>query len=240
MPTSEARILANQANAQRSTGPKTDAGKERSRQNSLKHGLTGAGIVLPEADAAKVERLTIAFAEELSAIGEVGQSLARLAALNSVRVERAADQETAALTARVRQVAADFVPPEGVDDDEAAQLRDEAVRISMFDPSKEAILARRYQANAERGFYKAIKLLRQMDKEADALLKADDEARANDLMGSFLKMQREGREIDAGLDAMEARLDEMDRMEAARPRNSAQFTPVNATVDVPFTIGRSR
>ncbi len=56
MPASEARILANQRNAQRSTGPKTPEGKEQSRRNALKHGLTGAGVVLPERDAAEVER----------------------------------------------------------------------------------------------------------------------------------------------------------------------------------------
>ncbi len=55
MPASEAQIRANRENAARSTGPKTDEGKERSRANALKHGLTGGGIVLPEADAAEVE-----------------------------------------------------------------------------------------------------------------------------------------------------------------------------------------
>src|SRR5205823_3102764 len=48
MVTSEARIQANRKNAQRSTGPKTASGKERSRRNALKHGLTGEGTVLPE------------------------------------------------------------------------------------------------------------------------------------------------------------------------------------------------
>jgi hypothetical protein len=37
--TSAAKIAANRRNAQRSTGPRTGAGKARSRGNSLKHGL---------------------------------------------------------------------------------------------------------------------------------------------------------------------------------------------------------
>jgi hypothetical protein len=49
--TSEARIQANRQNALRSTGPKTEAGKERSRQNGLKHGLTGSGVVVAENEA---------------------------------------------------------------------------------------------------------------------------------------------------------------------------------------------
>lgn len=35
-----AQIRANRANAQRSTGPKTAAGRQKSAQNARKHGLT--------------------------------------------------------------------------------------------------------------------------------------------------------------------------------------------------------
>lgn len=59
----EAQIRANQQNAMRSTGPITPGGKEQSRRNALKHGLTGAGIVLPE-----VKRRATAFAEELEGV----------------------------------------------------------------------------------------------------------------------------------------------------------------------------
>ena len=37
----EAQVTANQANAQFSTGPKSDAGKAASSRNNLRHGLTG-------------------------------------------------------------------------------------------------------------------------------------------------------------------------------------------------------
>ncbi len=49
---SEARIRANRLNAQRSTGPKTEAGKGRSRRNALTHGLSAEVARLPEDDAA--------------------------------------------------------------------------------------------------------------------------------------------------------------------------------------------
>ena len=42
----QAQILANQANAQLSCGPKTDAGKAISSKNNLRHGLTGPFVVL--------------------------------------------------------------------------------------------------------------------------------------------------------------------------------------------------
>lgn len=37
----EKQIAANRANAKKSTGPKSAAGKERSSRNSIKHGLSG-------------------------------------------------------------------------------------------------------------------------------------------------------------------------------------------------------
>ncbi len=46
--TSPARIAANQANAQLSTGPTTTAGKVASRANALKHGLTARVVGLEE------------------------------------------------------------------------------------------------------------------------------------------------------------------------------------------------
>ncbi len=46
MAASDAQIAANRANAQKSTGPTTEAGKSRSRGNAMKHGLTAQVIDL--------------------------------------------------------------------------------------------------------------------------------------------------------------------------------------------------
>ncbi len=46
------REAANRENAQRSTGPRTEAGKQRSSQNALTHGLTASSPVLPTEDRA--------------------------------------------------------------------------------------------------------------------------------------------------------------------------------------------
>jgi hypothetical protein len=47
---SPAQILANRANAQESTGPRSAEGKAASRFNALKHGLDARSIVLPGED----------------------------------------------------------------------------------------------------------------------------------------------------------------------------------------------
>jgi hypothetical protein len=41
----EKQILANQQNAKHSTGPRTEAGKRRSRRNAIRHGLTVETVI---------------------------------------------------------------------------------------------------------------------------------------------------------------------------------------------------
>jgi hypothetical protein len=176
MSTSQARILANQDNAQKSTGPKTPEGKEISRQNSYKHGLTGNGVVMSVVDAAEVARRSAAFEDELKPSGEVGQALARRAAFMSVQLDRSMARDDDATAERVRRVELDFVAPEGVDAAEAERLKDVAKRRATFDPSPEAALERKYQASAERGLYRALKELRQVEKQVQAAVPiVDDE-----------------------------------------------------------------
>jgi hypothetical protein len=164
MPTSEARIRANRQNAAKSTGPKTPGGKEASRANALKHGLTGGGVVLPERDAAEVERLATAFLDEFQVEGEVGRMLADRMATMAVRMKRSVEQESAALGERVRRMMDEFEAPEGIDDPaEVDRLRTLAGKIALFDDSKSACLARKYEAATERCFYRTLKELQQLN-----------------------------------------------------------------------------
>ena len=133
MDCSEAKLAANRKNAARSTGPKTPEGKEASRANAYKHGLAGAGVVLPEREAAEVERRYAAYVAELKPSGEIGRNLALRAATLSVRMERCVDRENADLTDRVRSARAEFEAPEGVDAPLAVKLRVEAGRRAAFD-----------------------------------------------------------------------------------------------------------
>ena len=49
------RTQQNRTNAQNSTGPRTEEGKQRSSQNAIKHGLTGQAVLLLSEDAAAYE-----------------------------------------------------------------------------------------------------------------------------------------------------------------------------------------
>jgi hypothetical protein len=59
----ELQQRANQANAQLSTGPKTEAGKTKSSRNALKTGLTGRTVLLAADEAA-------AYAQHLQSFGD--------------------------------------------------------------------------------------------------------------------------------------------------------------------------
>jgi len=58
------RAATNRANALHSTGPRTTAGKLRSSQNALRHGLTAASPVLPSENPATYEGHCRAFQHE--------------------------------------------------------------------------------------------------------------------------------------------------------------------------------
>jgi len=105
---SEARITANRLNAGKSTGPKTAEGKERSRANAVKHGLTGSGVAFPNEDAAEVEARFEAIREEMGPKTVLGAFLAHQVALMTVRCQWAARWETATRAGKIRNAASDF------------------------------------------------------------------------------------------------------------------------------------
>ena len=107
-PISEARRTANRQNALKSTGPKTLEGKARSRENAVKHGLTGAGIALPVEDQAEVALRFAAIQEELVPATILGAFFAHQIALMTVRCQRAARQESAALNAKILRAPAEW------------------------------------------------------------------------------------------------------------------------------------
>jgi hypothetical protein len=58
------RAAINRANAQHSTGPRTEVGKQRSSLNALRHGLTARTAILPTEDPAAYQRHIQQFLDE--------------------------------------------------------------------------------------------------------------------------------------------------------------------------------
>ena len=75
------------------TGPRTAAGKEISRRNSMSHGLSGSGAVIPEEDVAEVNRRAASFVRDLGVTTELGRDLVRQMAVMSVRMDRCTSHE---------------------------------------------------------------------------------------------------------------------------------------------------
>ena len=100
--TSAARIEANRRNAQRSTGPKSEEGKARSRGNATKHGLTGPGGRPADRDEGAGRIALRGLPRRLRPAKTAGLALTYLAALSLTRVKRAVAQETAAISYNIR------------------------------------------------------------------------------------------------------------------------------------------
>jgi hypothetical protein len=60
-----AQILANRANAQNSTGPRTVEGKTASSLNALKHGADAASVIIPGENPAEYERIVTDYHRDL-------------------------------------------------------------------------------------------------------------------------------------------------------------------------------
>ena len=102
MPCSPAQREANRKNAARSTGPRTAEGKEKSRANSLKHGMTGEGVVLLEEDQSEVANLAGQLEAEMRPSGAMGRILLWRIAVMAVRLDRCVENDEAMTAKRVR------------------------------------------------------------------------------------------------------------------------------------------
>ncbi len=81
-------VAANQANARKSTGPRSAAGKALAAQNRTVHGLTGARNLIPGEDPAEYQALLAAVSAELAPVGELERHLAERAAGCLWRLQR--------------------------------------------------------------------------------------------------------------------------------------------------------
>jgi hypothetical protein len=169
----QAQILANQANAQLSTGPRTAEGKTRSARNARTHGLTAADVVIHAGEQEDFDQLLDDLTDELAPEG----TLEKLTFNNLVHA--AWNQRRCRLLEA--ELAAGGLDP-------------------LLSPDAEAESARigRYAARAERSYYRALRELRTLqtnralreqldsdecqDDDYDRQEEADefDEAREND------------------------------------------------------------
>jgi hypothetical protein len=156
-----AQIIANQKNAQSSTGPRTADGKSASSRNATKHGLSSAFRVLAHEDQEEFDRLL----EDLRVYHRPRDIHQRL-----LVDQLAKSQWLLARAQRLQAVAYDLLAgAETAGDPDAAIVK--AMRAANPD-----VIGRleRYAASAERSFYKAY---RELSKQNEANLAQAVEAK---------------------------------------------------------------
>jgi hypothetical protein len=102
--TATERAQINRRNARRSTGPKTAAGKQRSKLNALKHGLTAKTLVLPGEDPEAYQGRLESFRTTLAPRNDLEQHLAEQVANSAWQLDRARRAEAVRQAAVVRDV----------------------------------------------------------------------------------------------------------------------------------------
>src|SRR3954452_9916948 len=98
-PAKRARI--NRHNAQKSTGPRTEAGKKSASLNSHKHGLCAKSLALPSEDAALLEEKLRSWVEHYQPATPGECELIEMAVTASVQRDRSRRYLTAALSEQV-------------------------------------------------------------------------------------------------------------------------------------------
>ena len=88
------RSAINRANSEKSTGPRTGAGKQRTRLLALRHGLTGQTVVLPSEDPSAYQRHAQRFLEQFRPVGALEEHFVQSLCDSSWRLNRVAAIET--------------------------------------------------------------------------------------------------------------------------------------------------
>jgi hypothetical protein len=151
---SAAQLTANRANAQLSTGPVTPEGKSRVAQNALKHGLTAKHLVIRIDEAEEFAELRDGLQAELAPQGAI-----ETITFNEIL-------HAAWNLHRFRRIEAEVSL--GTQDD-------------LTDPQAAALLDRlsRYQARAQRAYYRAVQELRTL--QTNRALRVEKLDHPNDL-----------------------------------------------------------
>jgi hypothetical protein len=191
--TSERQKAANQANALRSTGPKTQEGKAAVRFNALRHGLLARDVVLPGEDVDAFEDLWNQTRADRSPVGPIEEFLVDRVVNAMWRLLRLGRAETGLFHSRVQGLKADLLAievqsyeetlgdglqfPTHITDKAAHTEAREALGRARYERNRdEVLLGRAIDADAKEGdaFAKLGRYERGLER---SLLRALDELR---------------------------------------------------------------
>jgi hypothetical protein len=160
VPTDRAEI--NRANSLKSTGPKTEAGKQKSSLNALRHGLTGQTVVLPSEDLTAYERFTQNFHDDFKPSGALEIQLVQSLASQAWRLNRAEALENNLLTLGFINKS-DSISTEHSDAHAAL-----AIATALAEQTKTLSTLSMHQNRVARTFERTLKQLREIQAERRA------------------------------------------------------------------------
>jgi hypothetical protein len=161
----------NQKNSQKSTGPRTDSGKARSSQNSLKNGLYAISAKLPSEDQELYLAHSAAYVADLHPEGAAQQALVEIVSDNTWRLRRVRVLLEAQTDFLIRSV------------DCPVEISVEAFIKEQAAATRALESLSRHEQRMQNGMVKALKQLKELQKEA-AQQNAQSEA-AESESGSF-------------------------------------------------------
>jgi hypothetical protein len=175
----EEQIAANRRNAQLSSGPKTEAGRNRSRMNARRHGLTGQVTTMTEEDRAAHDQFSIALIKDLAPEGAMETQLAQRIATDSWRLNRASAIEDNLFALGLQENSGVLCP-----DHEQIDAALTTARVFTLE-SKQLQLLTLYEQRINRSIQKNLAILQSLQatrkaeqeaamKEAAALLKLSE------------------------------------------------------------------
>ena len=158
---SPAQMAANRANAQKSTGPRTAAGKQRSSMSALKHGLAAKTLVLPHEDNTAYEEVRASLYSQYEPATPQECMLVDQLASAWWRTLRVRQIETDMLDLQIRTLNNQYPEKEKTKTTDRQAL---AVRF-VTESEKDFVNFMRYDAQIERAFYRALNTLEKLQSE---------------------------------------------------------------------------
>ncbi len=153
-------------NGAKSQGPKTEAGRARSSQNALKHGLTALKFVLPTEDRDDFYHLRDAYLARFQPADQVELRLVEMLVLCDYRLRRLITIETNLLSNEM--VKHGPAPdPLIVDMDDEDRLAWTFQHLAST--TRSLTLLSRYQGQIDRAYHRALKQLQHLQQGAQAL-----------------------------------------------------------------------
>ena len=140
--TTDAQLAANRANAALSTGPKTDAGKERAARNALRHGLTSKQLVVFDEKAENFVYFNASIRLALAPTDEFEEQLVERIVVCQWRLRRAGRAEAAIINGYGRSSRERGFTPEA--DAGFAEAPWKMESLSRYEAALERALSRAY------------------------------------------------------------------------------------------------